>query len=48
MEKDRELVKYEQSAYDSERYREKADLLKELERYVKKCGELERKVQGVT
>ena len=39
---------FEQNAYDSQRYREKADLLKELEKYVGKCTELERKVQTVT
>ena len=46
--KDKELLIYEQSIYDSHKLAEQNDLLKELERYIKKCNELERKVQSIT
>ena len=46
--KDKELLIYEHSIYDSHKLAEQNDMLKELERYIKKCNDLERKLQSNT
>lgn len=48
MQKNRELIYYEQELFDSRKNKEREELVKDLECYKSKCFELERRIQSIT
>ena len=48
MQKDRELIYYQQELYDSRKNKEREELIRDLDCYRNKCFELERRIQSIT